>query len=113
MIDLLQYIDKLMRDKGQPKYDLYPDLVITPPSGTTEFEGKNDLYFLVSAFSSASNPISGELYGNNNAIALRPHVFQTMLFKHQSFAGNVKIINNAISDSLYVEFLIVSPTTNY
>lgn len=109
MIDLLQYIDKLMKDKGLQKYDLYPDLVVTGPSATTEFEGKNDLYFLISAFGSASTPINGELFGDNNAIALKPHVFQTALYKHQSFARNVKIVNKNTTDSLYVEFLIVSP----
>lgn len=108
-MDLLAWVDKKMKERGVMDYTVRPELISVPVSSTNDYFQKNDFYFLVGAFSSTSSPITGEIVSQDDAIALKPYLMNTICYKHQVFSGMVKIKNLHATSVLYVEFLIASP----
>ena len=111
MGEILSYIDKLMRDQGQPKYTLRPHLVEVSNLSTENLNGGDDLYVMVSAFMKTSTALDGEIFGANNALSLKPVTIATVFYAHQVFTGHIEV-RNLVDDVLYVEFIIISPEKN-
>ncbi len=108
-MDLLQWVNKILTDRGCTSYGLYPHLVIVAPSSTVQFTQVNDTYFIANAFTSGSLPIDGEIIGFDDALALTPALMQTKVYKHQHFTGKISISNHDTAQTMYVELLIASP----
>ncbi len=108
-MELLKWVDQSLKDIGVFQYKLYPSLIAIPASSTVEIAQKNDVYFLVDAFTSNGGPINGEIISSQNALALKPHIIQTKCYKHQPFRGGINIVNADATQVMYVEMMIASP----
>jgi hypothetical protein len=108
-VDLLKWVQTILHERNINHYGISADLVIVPAGKTVEFQQQNNLYFLANAFSSSSGPINGEIIGADEALPLKPHILQTVCYKHQYFTGRVNVTNNDDTQTLYVEFLIATP----
>jgi len=109
-MDILKWVEGVLRERGIKNYGLTSDLVSIAPAATVEFDQQNNYYFLINAFGSLSLPVDGEIIGADEALPIKPHIMQTHCYKHQHFTGEVNIRNYNTTQTLYVEFLIASPT---
>jgi len=108
-MDLLQWVQKILQDRGHKKYGLYPHLVTILPSTSAEFIQQNDYYFVANAFTNDSRPITGEIIAADDALSITPAIMQTKVYKHQHFQGKIRITNLDAVSTMYVELLIASP----
>lgn len=108
-MDILKWVETILGERGLKKYGISADIVKVPPSSTVEFSQQNNYYFLANAFNSGSTAIDGEIIGSDEALPLKPYIVQTTCYKHQHFTGRVYVSNFDAVQTLYVEFLIVSP----
>ena len=100
-----------MVERGIDAYFTYGKLIETGANSSTEINDSDDIYIPIKAFMETSTVINGEILGQNNALKLNPTVMGTQFFKHQFFTSPL-IINNLADDVLYIEFIIVSYTSN-
>ena len=108
-MDLLAWIQLILLQHGIKNYSMSSDLITVPASKTVDFQQQNNYYFFANAFNSGSTPIDGEIIGSDEALPLKPHIVQTSVYKHQYFTGRVNVTNFDPAQTLYVEFLIVTP----
>jgi hypothetical protein len=108
-MDLLKWVETILRERGILRYGISTDLLVIAPGTTVEFDQQNNYYFLANVFGSLSKAVDGEIIGADEALPIKPHVMQTMCYKHQHFTGRVSVTNNDATQTLYVEFLIASP----
>jgi len=107
---LLAYINQKMAEKGVKDYDVTVELITIAASSTETIPNDNDYRFLANAFMSGSDPMSGSIISDNAALNLTPLVLNTGYYKHINlYHGRVDVTNNSTTDTLYVEFLIVTP----
>lgn len=107
-METLAWIDKQMKDKGIDKYNLYTDLIAVTSNAPVEYEQKNDIYFLIHAFTD-SGVLAGTILSADNALELKPHIMSTVAHKLQAFRGKISIYCNNENQIMYVELIIASP----
>lgn len=110
---LLNYIKQKMDEKGVKNYDVIAELVTVAAASTETIYNDNNYRFLANAFMSASDPMSGSIISANAALNLTPLILNTGFYKHTNlYHGRVDVKNNSTTDTLYVEFLVVTPLNN-
>jgi hypothetical protein len=105
----LDIVKQKMNEYGIQDYQVEPILKITATNTIGQITESNDYHLLLNVFSSG-NDIDAIVRSADNAIILTPAVAQTEFYKIQLFFGEIKIENTS-QDSLYLEFLRITPIT--
>jgi len=93
-------------------YESSVKLIEVGPASAAYIASNNDIHFFANAYTNGSTPIDGKIVGENMAMALKPAINQTLLYKHQFyFTGEIKISNSDTVNTMFIELLVITPLT--
>ncbi len=106
---IVEYIKQKMAELDIINYDIEPHLVSVVKSTSEIVKYSDNKYFLlVNAFSEGA--LTGKVTSDIEALEINSITMNTEYYKNRLFKNNLRITNDSTSETMYVEFLIITPS---